>query len=1021
MAGTSYVSGLSSGIDWDNIVTQLIQVEHKSVDLVTNKKTSYENQLKAWQSFSSKLSALKSAVDVLKDESAFKVFTSSLTCSNSAVTPSDLLSVTTDSDATASTFTVKINAVAQAEKLSSEIFSSPTAALGEDFAGSILINGRLLTVNATDTLNSLATKINNLNSGTNKTGVTATVLRYGTADYRLILTADNTGEGQMDIKNAGAVDVLGKLGLTDTDRAAKETVAGGFLSDRFTSTTASIQSLLDLTEAASAGEGEISINGHSIGAINLATDTLSTIKDKLNAAGLSASIIEEEGGNTTYYRIMVAGGLSSVTDKNNILETLGLVKGGVSDVYGVTGDVANRAGGSAITSSTLLKNIDGYTGYAAGDYIVLQGTDTTGNSVYDASFVLSDTTTVGELLTKIESLFGDVSATVTSDGKLRIVDNTTGTSPLAVKIAVKNEGGGDDLTLRFDSDGDLGTASVLRKRQLVAGSDASITVDGVNITSASNTISDVISGVTLNLLKADPDTEINVRLTPDIDAIISKINSFVTAYNDVASFIKTQTSYDETTKETGGVLFADGTLLSVKNQLSSLLVGQVWGVDSSFSTLGLVGISVDRYGQLSVDTTKLRQYLTTNMSNVMSLFAATAQTSSGDLTYISHSYDTSAGEYSVNITQAATRSTSAPSDLTGSLSGNETLTITYGSAQAIVNLTSGMTVDEIVSAINSELATFYAQTIVGASSLYANAEKTSYITSATTWDSVYTESGSANLEANDVISFSGTTHSGRSVSGSYTISDPATDTVQGLLSAIEAAYGNAVTATIDSSGRLVLTDKVTGTSNLSISLNYTNAHDLNFGEVSYTNEGGQKGRYPIDITALNEDGHLILRHNQYGSAYSFTITQANNLIWTSGQQTVDNGLDIVGTINGSSATGSGQVLRSSDGLSIKYTGTSTGKVGTVKLTLGVGELFSRALFNMTDSIDGYVTYKQKSLQETINSLTDKISEMEERLDKKKTLMLSKFAKMELALSRFQAQSNWLSSQINMISKNWGTK
>jgi len=45
MAGTSYISGLTSNIDWDNIVTQLITAEHKSVDLVTNKKTSYEISL----------------------------------------------------------------------------------------------------------------------------------------------------------------------------------------------------------------------------------------------------------------------------------------------------------------------------------------------------------------------------------------------------------------------------------------------------------------------------------------------------------------------------------------------------------------------------------------------------------------------------------------------------------------------------------------------------------------------------------------------------------------------------------------------------------------------------------------------------------------------------------------------------------------------------------------------------------------------------------------------------------------
>lgn len=1018
MAGNSYISGLSSGIDWDNIVTQLISLERKSVDLVTKKKTSYENQLSAWQAFSAKLNALKSKADALKSETDFGVFTTSLTTSSATVEGSDLLSITTDATAQIGTFTVKVNAIAQAEKRSSAIFASPTTALGEEFAGELMINGRALTVNATDTLNSLAGKINNLNTGTLKTGVTATVLRYGNYDYRLVLTADQTGTGKMDIKNVGATDILSALGWADTDRTAKNVIAGGFLSDRFTSTTTAIQTLLSLSSGQTAGAGDISVNGYSLDAIDLSSDTLLTLKDKLTTAGLTASIVEESENNTTYYRLFVAGSFTSATDKNNILETLGFTVGGVSDVYGVTGNVANTSGGSVITTSTLIKDIDGYTGYSAGDFIKFEGTDTGGSTVNDSSFVFSDTTTVADLLSHIETLFGDVTATIAADGKIRIIDNTTGTSPLAVKMTVKNAGGDDDTTLKFDSDNDLGTASVLRKRQLTAGTNASVIVDGVEVTSSSNTINNVIPGVTLNLLKADTETEVTARVKLDTDAIISKITEFVTAYNDVATYIKNQTYYDEANQKAGGVLFADGTLLTVKNQLSSLLVSQIWGVDAAFSSLGMVGISVDRYGQLSINTTTLRDYLTSNLSDVVALFAASAQSSSADITYISHTRNTQAGTYAVNITQAATRSTSNPSDMTGNLSSNETITITSDSAQAVIDLSAGMTVDDIVNAINSELSRAYAQIVVGDNSLYADASKTSYITASTTWNSVYTESGSANLQAEDVIAFTGTTQTGRSVSGTYTISDPATDTVQGLLTAIEEAYYNTVTASINSSGRIVITDNTTGSSSLAITFDYTNAHDLDFGTISYDNEGGTRGRYRLDVTASNEEGHLVLQHNQYGSAYSFTIQQANNLLWTSGDQSVANGQDVAGTINGEEASGSGQVLRTSTGLSLKYSGTSTGNVGNLTLTLGVAEMFSRTLFNMTDSIEGYVAFKQKSLQETITSFTNKISEMEETLEKKKALLLSRFAKMELALSQFQNQSNWLSSQINLLNKNW---
>ena len=92
---------------------------------------------------------------------------------------------------------------------------------------------------------------------------------------------------------------------------------------------------------------------------------------------------------------MVSGAANTYTDKNNILETLGFIHGGVSDVYGVTGDVANTVGGAVITTATLIKDIDGYTGYLNTDYIHLGGKDTNGVDVSDDTFMLSDTATVG--------------------------------------------------------------------------------------------------------------------------------------------------------------------------------------------------------------------------------------------------------------------------------------------------------------------------------------------------------------------------------------------------------------------------------------------------------------------------------------------------------------------------------------------------------------------------------------------------------------------------------------------------
>ena len=1031
---TNLISGLSSGFDWRSMIDQLMAIEHKKVDLVENQKTEYENKRSEWQSVNTKLLSLKTAAEGLQEPEDFYVYTSNMTTDDSDVNASNLLSVSTSSTASKGSYTITVSSLASAQKLSSKSFSSFSDALGASYAGDILINGVAVNIGETDSLADVRDRINNANAGTSPSEVTASIVTYGSNDYRLILTSDTTGQNGIGLLNGGATDILNEFGLIDTARTAKNHIAGGDKSDAFTISTMSVKTLLGLSTTQTSANGDIVINGNSIGAIDLSTDTLTTIKDKFVTAGVAASIITETVEGENRFRILVEGGSNTYTDKNNILETLGILKGGVSDVLGVAGDVSNTSAGAIITESTLIKDIDGYTGHATDDYIHLEGTDTDGNSVGpDTTFIITDLKTVDDLMTKIESLFGDVTASVTGDGKIMVTDNTTGTSPLAVKIAVKNNGGTDDDTLNFDTDDDLGTAdpnNPIRDRELIEGNDASVVVDGVTVTSSDNVVDDVLPGVTMNLLKADAGTTITLNINRDVDAIMSQISTFVDAYNEVTSYIHQQQSYDEDEETTGGILFGDGTLASVKSDLTSTLIQSVWGVSSEYATMGLVGINLNNEGQLSIDTDKLHGYLETNFNDVKSLFSVNGTSNAGTLEYVSCSSDTEAGEYTVHITTAATQSTSTSNN--GTVGENETLTITEGDKTAEIVITIDDTLADIKNAINSEMSNVYTETLVGDAQLYEWSGGTTALSSSTKWDQVYIDgSNSANLADNDVISFTGTTRSGGEVEGSYTISDASVDTVQGLLSSIETAYGNDVTADVDSSGQIVLTDKSSGNSSLSITFDYTQAHDLSFGSsVSTSNTGGQEGRYAMDITATDDgSGHLELTHDNYGDDYSFIISEdavtSGNKLWTGDDQTVDNGVDVAGTINGEAAIGSGQVLTGDDGennvdgLVVKYTGTAENlDIGEVKLTLGAAELFDRVLYNITDSYDGYLSFKQDSLQDNIDSYETKIEEMEARIDRKMEMMINRFVVMETALSKIQSQGQWLAGQINASYSGW---
>jgi flagellar hook-associated protein 2 len=619
--------------------------------------------------------------------------------------------------------------------------------------------------------------------------------------------------------------------------------------------------------------------------------------------------------------------------------------------------------------------------------------------INDKTITISETDGLDDIRNKINGADAGVTASLIrysdTDYRLNLTSDDTG----AEGINLANGGAADILEL-------MGWTNSGVLNELVVGQDASFLLDGIEVTSEDNVIDDVLTGVTFKFTGEDAATTITLNIERDTSAIEEKIKTFVDAYNEVSSYIKEQQTYNEVEKS-GGVLFGDGTLSSIKSDLTSLLVDPVWGVSSKFSIMGLAGISVDIEGQLSIDSVKLGEYLETNFSDIQKLFSVNGSSTSGSIEYLYSTNDTKAGNYAVNITQVGTKSSSSSTTaVSGTLGSDQTLTITSGDNTANISLTSDMTISDIVTAVNSELDTVYTEKMIGDTNVTSGATA---VTSSTTWGTI---DGSSLVDGNS-ISFSGTARDGSSVSGSYAITSTATETIQGLLTEIESAFNNDVTASIDVNGRLVLTDNDEGSSDLSFSLDAAGA--AIFGTVLTTNTDGQEGRYAMTIGASNDGSdHLTLSSDSYGSGHSFTI---DSTLWSGSPVTTTDGQDIAGTINGEAATGKGQTLTGDEdaaniaGLSINYTGSSTGNVGNIKFTTGVAERFDRALYNITDSIDGYVANKIDSLSDQIENKDELIDNIEARLDRKMEAMINRFVSMELALSRMQNQAQWLSGQI----------
>ncbi|MFQ5962984.1 MAG: flagellar filament capping protein FliD [Candidatus Scalinduaceae bacterium] len=1036
MPGTSSIGGLISGLDTATLIQQLISISRKRIDVVVNNQTAQSNKLKAYQSFNTQLLDFKSKASTLKDSKTFNVFKSAISTNSTNFKASDLLSVLTTTDASPGTHTVQFTSssqLAQARQLSSQSYSSTSTAL--NLSGDFVINGKAITVITTDTLADIATKINNANSGSNATGVTATILSVSSTDNRLILTSDNTGKDSFSILDAssGATNILQTLGLTNGSTTIKNSTSDGAKSDEFSNSETTIKSLLNLTNAQN---GTVTIAGENI-VIDLSSESLSTIAGNINTALTAASkgtasVVSTTTNGVTTFRIDISG-TTSFTDSNNILETLGILEGQQSSVAEVhTASTANIkvSTGLAIDSGTTFDDIDtggGLNNVQNNDTITISGTDHNGNSV-SGTYTISNinTDTIQGLLTQIETVFGLTagSATIDATGQIVITDDTAGDSQLSVDIITNNEGGG---TLDF---GVVSATTQGFTMQTTAGQDANVKIDGVAVTRSTNSIDDVISGVTIDLSRIENGTTVNLTVSRDTDSIKSSVNDFVSAYNGVIEFINDQFTFNEET-ESAGILSGETFLSSIKSIIQSTITSTISLLPGGSNALSLIGITSDVNGKLSLKDSDFLSAISSDFNAVKRMFIAEGTATNSEITFIGHNKNTIAGEYAVNITTVATQATVTGNILTNGIgAGNtETLTITDTATGRVATITldgnagqNGSSIDNIVNAINSELDIERTQTLVGS---VANSKTTAagggVITSSTKFSEINTGGDASDLVNGDIISFTGTTRSGLSISGSYTISDVSTDTVQGFLSAIESAYSNSISATINSSGEIVLTDNTVGDSQLSIAITEPAGRNLDFGTVLTTNTGGITGKYAMEITA-SKDGsdQLVITHDSFGSAQGFTITEMNALTGTAGTFV---GADVAGTINGEAATGVGQILTgdtgsttSVGGLSINVASTTTGSKGNVKLTIGVGEEMYNDLDSFTDQFDGLLTIRMDGIQVTVDNLQDTIEGMEGRLALEQIKIENQFVQLEISLSRLQSISSFLTQQLGSLTK-----
>lgn len=178
---------------------------------------------------------------------------------------------------------------------------------------------------------------------------------------------------------------------------------------------------------------------------------------------------------------------------------------------------------------------------------------------------------------------------------------------------------------------------------------ALLNVDGIQIVKSSNTISDVISGVTLNLIKDSGGNSVNLGVASNVDAIKESVTTFVDAYNKLDTTMRNLTKYDSTGKSSG-VLLGDGTARSVMNQIRSVM-NKAIGTGGALTSLSQIGVGFQRDGQLALNSTKLTSVLSSNFSEVADLFTKSGRATDSLITYSGSTSKTQAGTYSIIVSQ----------------------------------------------------------------------------------------------------------------------------------------------------------------------------------------------------------------------------------------------------------------------------------------------------------------------------------------------------------------------------------
>jgi flagellar hook-associated protein 2 len=355
------------------------------------------------------------------------------------------------------------------------------------------------------------------------------------------------------------------------------------------------------------------------GASTPGIDVTSAVNAAVTAAEAPENVWESQETTLANQTSALTQVQSDTTSLDNDMQTLNSLTGPLSSV------TATSSNSSVLTASAA-------SGSSTGDYAVVVNS-VASTASFASTAVASATTDLPAESITITPSGGSATTITTGSGvdTLTDLENAINGDDLGVTASIVTDATGSRLAIVSNTSGSAGSFTVSSSGGSfgftagATGSDASLTVNGISISSASNTVTGAIPGVTLNLLSASPSAQVSLSLAPNTSAVSTAINQFVNDYNTLIGDLNTE--FADTSGSGQGVLAQDPTVQTLQSDLlGSLDYTATTGTGSSavVTSLASLGISVNTDGTLAVNSTTLNSALQNNFSQVQNFFQGTA-------------------------------------------------------------------------------------------------------------------------------------------------------------------------------------------------------------------------------------------------------------------------------------------------------------------------------------------------------------------------------------------------------------